>query len=133
MVADTSFLIDLIRERTADIEGPAIKKLKFLGDTRMFLSLFTLCELRAGAELSRRPKSELRKIEFILDYIEILYPEASFPVFYGEAEAYLRKKGKPIPVMYLLIGITAKAAGLPVLTKDTRHFDLIPGLVVEGY
>lgn len=133
MVTDTSFLIDLMRERTAGRRGPATAKLESLGAIRLYMPVFTLCELRAGAELSRKPKSELAKVEVLTDHIQVIYPDASFPVFYGEAEAGLRKRGTPIPVMDLLIGITAKAAGLPLLTKDTGHFDLIPGLVVESY
>jgi predicted nucleic acid-binding protein len=35
--------------------------------------------------------------------------------------------------MDLLIAISAKAAGLPLLTRDLKHFDRIPSLVVETY
>ena len=52
---------------------------------------------------------------------------------YAEAAAALITAGTPIPVMDLLIGITAKTNGLPLLTRDNRHFHRIPGLVVEWY
>ena len=133
MFVDTCFLIDLFRERTSQQKGPAQFKLETLGSTELYISLFSLCELRAGAELSRNPKNELRKIELMLEYITLVFPESSFPIIYGETEALLRKKGTPIPVMDLLIGCTAKLLGMPLLTRDTEHFDKIPGLVVDFY
>jgi len=110
-----------------------MEQLVSLKDTQIFISPFSLCELRAGAELSAYPKRELMRIESMLEYITVLYPDSSFPVFYGEAEALFRKNGTPIPIMGLLIGITAKAAGITLITKDTRHFQMIPGLVVGSY
>jgi predicted nucleic acid-binding protein len=53
--------------------------------------------------------------------------------FYGEAEAFLQRSGKSIPTVDLLIGLTAKQHGLPLLTADDEHFRRIPGLVVETY
>ena len=35
--------------------------------------------------------------------------------------------------MDLLIGVAAKIAGRPLLTRDTRHFKRIPGLIIEDY
>ena len=51
--------------------------------------------------------------------------------FSGEAEAFLQRSGKSIPTVDLLIGLTAKQHGLPLLTADDEHFRRIPGLVVE--
>ena len=133
MILDTCFLVDIMRERKRNLTGPALRKLSELENAEIYTSIFTLCELRAGAELSSNTKAELERIEKMLQYITVLYPDVTFPVLYGETEGYLRKKGTPIPVMDLLIGITAKAAGMPLVSKDTRHYDLIPGLVVEAY
>ena len=123
----------MIRETARNNDGPARAKLAAMGESDIYISLFTLCELRAGAELSRHPRLELSKIEQISSYMNILYPAAAFPVLYGETEAYLRKTGAPIPVMDLIIAVTAKLAGMPILTRDTKHFDRIPGTIVESY
>jgi len=85
-------------------EGPARQKLAFLGETPIYVARVT-----------------------------VLYPDESFSTLYGEAASHLLSSGTPIPVMDLMIGIVAKARSLPLLTRDTRHFDRIPGLVVEGY
>ncbi|MFP4363991.1 MAG: type II toxin-antitoxin system VapC family toxin [Spirochaetia bacterium] len=133
MVVDTCFCIDIIRERKAGVQGPGLKKLNSLKNHQLYISLFSVCELRAGAELTKKAKVELGKIELLLDYINIVYPDVSFSVLYGEAEASLRRNGTPIPVMDLLIGISAKSLGMPLVTKDEKHFCLIPGLAVETY
>jgi len=133
MLLDTCFCIDLMRETSKNQNGPAREKMIALTDAEIYISLFSLCELRAGSELSKHPKNELKKVELLTSFIEVLYPESSFPVLYGELESYLRKNGTPIPVMDLLIAVSAKSAGIPVITRDVEHFDQIPGLVVEGY
>jgi predicted nucleic acid-binding protein len=133
MFLDTSFCIDLMREHNQGVDGPALRKLNDLGNMPLSVSVFVLCELQAGARLAQRPRKELKRVECFATMVDIVYPGPTFAVAYGECEAFLRKKGRPIPVMDLLIGLTAKGHGLPLLTRDPTHFSLIPGLVVEAY
>jgi predicted nucleic acid-binding protein len=65
--------------------------------------------------------------------VEFVFPDRSFSVAYGEAEAALRRKGKPIPTLDLLIGVQAKCQGMPLLAGRDNHFREILGLVVENY
>jgi tRNA(fMet)-specific endonuclease VapC len=133
MFLDTSYCVDLFRENNNGIRGPATLKLKSLENTPVYISIFVLCELHSGAQLSKYPGKELRKIELFSEYLEIVYPDRVFPVLYGETESFLRKNGTPIPVMDLLIGITSKQYGMPLLTRDDKHFKHIPGLIIENY
>ena len=133
MFMDTSFCVDLFREQNNQAKGPATRKLEHLGDTPIMASVFVVCELQAGARMSQNPDAELRKVEIFTDRIGVIYPDSVFAVAYGEAEAFLRSMGKPVPTMDLLIGIQAKIHGLPLLTRDATHFKLIPGLVIESY
>jgi tRNA(fMet)-specific endonuclease VapC len=130
---DTSFCIDLMRERKRGKKGRASRKLESLGETPLYVSLFVACELQAGAQMSDSPQTELRKVETFCEIVEIICPDRLFAITYGEAEALLRRNGKAIPTMDLLIGLTARQHGLPLLTGDDRHFRRIPGLVVETY
>jgi tRNA(fMet)-specific endonuclease VapC len=130
---DTTFCIDLMREQHRGEEGPATQKLQGLGSSLLFVSVFVLCELQAGARLSSHPKRELQKVERFSATLNVAYPDASFAVAYGEEEAFLRKKGTPVSTMDLLIGVTAKMRGLPLLTRNVQHFASIPGLVLETY
>jgi len=133
MFLDTSFCIDLMREQHRGGDGPATRKLRELGDAPLLASVFVLCELQAGARLSSRPRRELRKVALFSESVNVVYPDQALAVAYGEAEAHLRRNGTPIPTMDLLIGVTAKLHGLPLLANDPTHFALIPGLVVETY
>ena len=133
MFLDTSFCVDLMRERHRRTEGPATMKLRALGDTPLFASVFVLCELQAGARLSEHPTRELQKVAVLVECLTVAYPDSTFPVAYGEIEAHLRRNGTPIPIMDLLIGTTAKSRGTRLLTRDPDHYALIPGLVVETY
>lgn len=133
MILETTFCIDLLREQNRRAPGPATAKLAELGARPLYLPLFVLCELHAGARLSANPHREMRRVEFFSGRLGLLLPDATFPVAYGEAESFLRKSGTAIPTMDLLIGVLAKCHGLPLLTRDVSHFARIPGLVVESY
>lgn len=133
MVLDTSACVDLLRETARGTGGPATDAVRSLGDTRVYLSFFSLCELETGVRLAARPAEEQARFEHLLQRLTVLYPDTGFPVLYAEAAAELISAGTPIPTMDLLIGITAKARSLPVLTRDPKHFGRIPGLVVESY
>ena len=133
MFFDTTFCIDLMREQHRRIEGPATRKLVELGDMPLYTAVFVVCELQAGARLSQHPRRELRRVEMLVQKINVVYPDSTFAVAYGETEAFLRQQGLPIPTMDLLIGLIAKTRGCPLLTRDTVHFSRVPGLVVESY
>lgn len=133
MFLDTTFCIDLMREQHRGERGPATRKLESLGETPLYLPLFTVCELHAGARLSAAPDREIAKVERLTELVRVVSPDKTFAVSYGEAEAALRKEGIPIPTMDLLIGVLAKMHGSPLVTSDDRHFRLVPGLVIETY
>ena len=133
MFFDTCFWVDLLRERNRLERGPATRMLASLGETQVLVSVFVLCELRAGAESSENPQRELARISGLVEPHPVIYPDSAFAVLYGEVSAALLKNGTPIPVMDLLIGVTAKRFASPVLTRDLVHFRKIPGLVVEEY
>lgn len=133
MFLDTSFCVDLLRDWRRGEEGCATRKLRELGDRRIFVSVFALCELHAGARVSRQPDRELLRLSRLTEFCTAVYPDSAFPALYAEIAVWLRRNGTPIPPMDLLIGATAKAHAMPLLAHDPGHFALIPGLVVETY
>lgn len=133
MFIDSSFCIDLLREQKRHTSGPAMKKLESLSGAEICASVFVLCELMAGVNLSVDPAREKERVKAFSQMLTVVYPDYSFAVSCGETEAYLRKNGIPIPTMDLLIGVTAQVRGEPLLSRDLEHFKRIPGLLVEGY
>ena len=133
MVLDTSVCIDLMRETAQGFDGPARRFLARLGHRQLYLSWFSLCELHTGIFLSARGAAEEERVMSLVDHLTVIHPGQGFPGLYGEAAAELIRQGTPIPVMDLLIGISAKSKGLPLLTRDPAYFSRIPGLIVESY
>jgi predicted nucleic acid-binding protein len=85
MLLDTCFLVDLLRERNRNEQGAATRKLEALGDTEILIPVFVLCELRAGAELSRGPRRELAQVSRLVEAHPVVYPDSSFPALFGES------------------------------------------------
>ena len=133
MFVDSSFCVDLMREEYRGEPGPAMAKLRQLRRTPLRASVFVLCELQGGARLSANPRRELRRVAALVERLVVVHTDAAFPTVFSELQIALRRKGTPIPTLYLLIGSMAMRHDLPLLTRDTRHYSLIPGLVVETY
>jgi tRNA(fMet)-specific endonuclease VapC len=133
MFVDTSFVVELLRERSTGGKGPATSTLEAIQQVKLQMPLFVLCELHAGVAQAQNPKNELEKLELLLEYFETVYPGEAFATTYGELELYLRKKGTPIPLMDLLIVTLVKCHGVPILTRDIDHFECVPGIVVERF
>ena len=133
MFLDTCFLIDLLRESKRKEGGPALRKLQSISNHHLYVSLFTVCELMGGAEKSLNSEKERKKVELLLDQLQVIYPNTGFEVIYAEIYADLSKQGIMIPQMDLLIGCQAKMMNMPLITRDSNHFSRIRGLVVEPY
>ncbi len=130
---DTSFLVDLLRETAKGTDGPARQKLKILANEELWISVHVACELMAGAELSSNPEVERAKIETLLGGVQIAYPDEQFAPAYGRLLAWLRKRGDTIATMDLLIATSAIVDSAPIVTRNTKHFRRVPGLVVIDY
>lgn len=129
---DTSFLVDVLRERRRG-EGAALRELERLADVTLRVSSHVLCELHAGAELSNRRAEELAAVEALTAGFEVVYPRPGFAAVYGRLLAHLQSSGRGIATMDLLIATAAVLDGAPILTGNPRHFERIPDLEVVRY
>ncbi len=130
---DTTFLVDLLREARRRERGAATKKLESLGDEELGISLFVLCELEAGAALAARADEERDRVRAVVSRLALVLPDATLAGRYGELLAALRSRGEAIATMDLLIASAALADAAPLVTRNVRHFDRVPGLEVLGY
>jgi tRNA(fMet)-specific endonuclease VapC len=131
--ADTSYLVDLMREAARGEKGPARRFLDSLGEETLFVSVHAVCELFAGAEVSGAPASERRKLEPLLAQVDVVYPQDGFAQVYGRLFRSLTHAGKRIPAMDLLIATAAILADARIVTRDERDFSRVPGLKVIDY
>ncbi len=130
---DTSFLVDLLREAAKGSDGPARRKLASLAEEELWVSVHVVCELTAGAELSRNPQAENTKVDTLLGGVQIAYPDERFAPAYGRSLAWLRRRGDTIATMDLLIATAAIVDSAPIVTRNTKHFSRVPGLTVIEY
>lgn len=131
---DSSFLIDLLRETSRERPGPAIEFLESLDpDEVLGISVHVLCELRAGAELARRPLIEHEAIDQLVSGLLVSYPDDRFAATYGRLLAATTVKGRPVAAMDLLIATAALIDDAPLVTRNVKDFNRMPGLRVVEY
>jgi tRNA(fMet)-specific endonuclease VapC len=113
---------------------PSVReRLEQLGPERVAVSVVTAVELREGAELSRASKRYHTAIDAFLAEVPVLPMTATLAPVAGRIRAHLRRSGTPIGDLDSLIAAHAVAAGLVLVTHNTREFNRVPGLVVEDW
>jgi predicted nucleic acid-binding protein len=131
---DTSLLIDLCRETARERPGPAMDAMASIDDAEVLaVSVHVVCELRAGAELSRKPLKEHEELDRLLDGLLVVYPDGRFAPLYSRLFAAVQRSGRAMTAMDLLIATAALIDDAPILTKNVKDFSRVPGLRVLGY
>lgn len=108
------------------------KKIRAVQIENCFISEITLAELKFGVENSMNPEKNQKALDSFLTGIQIL------PIFeaidtYAKEKARLRKSGKPVDDFDLLIGCTAVAFDLTMVTNNTSHFQNIKHIKLDNW
>jgi len=131
---DSSFLIDLLREHARGRPGPALDLVEsFQPRDILSVSVHVVCELRAGAELSRRALVEHEALDRLFSGLLIAYPDDRFPSTYARLLAATGRTRKPVAAMDLLIATAAVIDDAPIVTRNVKDFSRVPGLRVLEY
>jgi tRNA(fMet)-specific endonuclease VapC len=130
---DTSFLVDLLRERSRGLDGPATRLLDRFAGEELGVSVFVACELLAGAELSANPAGERARVQSLLAALHTEFPDERFAAAYGRLFVWLSRSGGRIGSMDLLIATAAVVAAAPLVTRNSRHFGRVPELETVAY
>jgi tRNA(fMet)-specific endonuclease VapC len=131
---DTSLLIDLLREAARERPGPAFAALESIDDDELMgVSVHVVCELRAGAELSRQPLKEHEELDDLLTGLIVAYPDSRFASTYGRLLAAIDRTGRSVATMDLLIATGAIIDDAALLTRNVKDFARVPGLRVLQY
>ena len=133
MMIDTSFAIDLMRERRRRRAAEAVAFLRANSAAKLRMPVFALCELELGVARSTDAARERAALRHLTEYVEVIPPEPGFAEIYARIAAALLAAGTPIPIMDALIAATAIQHAEPLVTRDTEHFCLVDGLTVLGY
>jgi predicted nucleic acid-binding protein len=125
---DTDILIDHLRGSPEATQ--AIERLEEAGLT-LSTTTVNAYELSYGAWKTREPEANLEAVETLLERLSV-YPlslEAALEA--GRDMAHLERRGTPVEIRDILIGATAKENGAALYTRNTRHFENIPGLTLH--
>jgi tRNA(fMet)-specific endonuclease VapC len=125
---DTNILSDLIRNP----EGHAASRLRSTPSTDVATSIIVSAELRYGA-VKKGSAVLSRRVEAVLDVIEILPFEHPADVVYAEVRSELERKGQPIGANDLLIASQSIAFGMILVTDNLQEFERIKSLAVENW
>ena len=97
------------------------------------ISAVTLAELRHGVENSAAPAKNEAALLHFLSILQVLPFDDYAAIAYGRIRAALQRAGKPIGPLDMLIAAHAVAAGLTLVTNNTREFARVPGLRLENW
>lgn len=114
---------------------PAIlQRVQAVGSVNVRMSVMVMAEIVAGAK--RHPA---REAALIADFTALTAHIAVEPwtpacvAAYAEIDYQLRRIGKPIGVMDMLIAAQARAFDAVLVSNNLRHFERIRGLKLENW
>lgn len=124
---DTNICIYFLKGRFGLVE-----KMDKIGFDNLFISEITVAELKFGAEKSSYPEKNRAVINELTDKFKQL-PISSALDIYAKEKARLRKVGRVVDDLDLLIGATAIVNEMVLVTNNERHFDHLRNIVIENW
>ena len=109
-----------------------VDRMESAGFNNCFISEITVLELNYGAAYSDDPQKQSVKINLLIKNLQII-PIASAIDIFPEEKARLRRAGLLVDDFDLLIGTTAVANNLIMVTNNTKHFDRISNIRLEDW
>lgn len=125
---DTTFLIDLQKEKLARKPGPAYQFLRQSAGVQMALSSVALGEFAEGFQDPDDPV-----LRAMAAAVQILKIDSETAMLYGSNARRLRRAGKLIGANDLWIGCCAVRNDLPLVSRNKGDFERIRNLKVLGY
>lgn len=101
--------------------------------TDLAVSVITVGELQYGFALSGTASRLRSRTQALLDGMTCLRVDSAVAAEYGKLRAHLHKIGQPMGPNDHWIAAQALAAGLILVTGNTRKFQRVPGLKFENW
>jgi tRNA(fMet)-specific endonuclease VapC len=122
-LVDSDWLIDAIAGRPA-----AVVPLAQWSADGLAVSIIAVAEVYEGAFSAADPAATLAIFRAFLSDYTILPLTDEIAARFAQLRAALRRQGRLIPDMDLLIAATALEENLTLVTRNFRHFERISGL-----
>lgn len=108
-------------------------KVRGIGEDNIGMTIVTLAELKYGAYSSQKAQQNLKTIANLLRKVKVLNLDQEGADRFGSIKANLRKKGKLIEDLDILIASITVVNGGILVTSNTEHFKRIKGLRLENW
>ncbi len=102
-------------------------------ETEFLLSSISVMELEHGWHRANSPETVTRRRQFLDEVLAVLPVEPfsrEMAVLAAKIDAEMKRAGLVLATADLLIVVTALHHGYAIGTRNTRHFNMIPGLKV---
>lgn len=99
----------------------------------IFITTINIMELWMGAMLSKNKEKNINQINKLIECFNIYSFDLDSSKVAGEINAFLRDIGKKIDLEDVMISAIAKTKNEKVLTRNIKHFSLVPNLQIETY
>ena len=127
---DTSVLVALIRKDSEAMEGLRVEA---EAGGVVSTTMINLCELYSGAYGSKAPQKELERVQDLLTHIKLLEFDLGAARRYGGLVNDSGLKSEPIGDFDLIIASIVLENNEKLVTRNLKHFNRVPGLVVERW
>lgn len=129
LILETTFIVDLERERTRGVKGgPAARFLAEHPNAGLCVTMTTAGEVAGGLQVDDRDRWQA-----LLGRFSVIQVDLDVCWTFGTIYRHLKENGLLIGSNDLWIAAAAVTHGLPLVTRNERHFRRVAGLRVLGY
>ena len=126
---DTNICIFAINRRKADL----LETIRERSKEGLYVSSLTVAELEYGVENSMHKEGNRIALLKFLSIFGILGFDHSDAIPYGRLKARLRKEGRLIGPIDMLLAAQALSGNLTLVTNNVSEFSRIEGLIIEDW
>lgn len=108
------------------------EKFESIAPDSLFISEITLAEPKYGVANSATPERNSKTLSNFLTGVQTLPIFDALDTFANE-KARLKKEGRPVDDFDLLIGASAIANGLTLVTNNEKHFEGLTGIKIINW
>lgn len=127
---DSDILVSFLRRQP---EALAVMARLESESGRLSTTIVTVCELFEGAAAASDPARARSILEILLARMDLLDLDIDSAHRFGQLRFSLRRQSLLLEDMDLLIASIALAHNQPLVTRNQKHFDRVPGLKVQTW
>ena len=125
---DTDVLIDYLRKPSDEVKR--VMESVFERKVSACTTSVNAFEIWLGAHLAPKKAELVRDTEDFFGQLEVVTFDYGSSVEAGRVLADLRKRGEAIEIRDLFVGCVCKVSGMPLVTRNLKHYRRVHGLKV---